>query len=199
MDMSTLPGDPVRLFSDYVALTGVGQLEPELDSDSALAGKRLGLINGASWIALWGNYFGRLILPGVQLVNAGNDAVQLPTDSLANAEILDEPGVASEVRTSSIGLGTDFTTLTSKSITVPAAGYVLALAGCSIKASHSGGTSDADLGISNSSSSLPASQAVAITIPSAAPDGNYWFPGSYHGIFEVGAAGHYTFYFLGND
>ena len=75
--MTRLPSDPVRLFSDYTALTGVARLEPEPGGDPALVGKRLGLINGASWIALWCNYFGRLYLPGVKLVNAGNDAVQL--------------------------------------------------------------------------------------------------------------------------
>jgi Asp/Glu/hydantoin racemase len=75
--MVTWPEDPVRLFSEYVALTGVGQLEPDLGGDPALSGKRLGLINGASWITLWSNYFGGRHLPGVQLVNAGNDAVQL--------------------------------------------------------------------------------------------------------------------------
>ena len=42
-----------------------------------LIGKRLGLVNGSSWITAWSNYFGRLYLPGVQLVNAGNDAIQL--------------------------------------------------------------------------------------------------------------------------
>ena len=75
--MSIFPADPLRLFSDCVSLTGVVRLEPELDGDPAFLGKRLGLINGASWITLWCTYFGRLYLPGVQLVNAGNDAVQL--------------------------------------------------------------------------------------------------------------------------
>jgi hypothetical protein len=37
----------------------------------------LGLINGSSWVTLWSNYFGRLFLPGVHLVNVGNEAVQI--------------------------------------------------------------------------------------------------------------------------
>jgi Asp/Glu/hydantoin racemase len=87
MRMPAFPNDPIRLFSDYVALTGVGRLEPELGGDPALVGKRLGLLNGASWITLWCNYFGRLYLPGAQLVNAGNDAVQLNfTRAHANGE-----------------------------------------------------------------------------------------------------------------
>jgi len=75
--MPTFPNDPIRLFSDYVAVTGIGRLEPEPDGDPMLLGKRLGLINGACWITLWCDYFGKLYLPGVQLVNAANDAVQL--------------------------------------------------------------------------------------------------------------------------
>ncbi|NIQ78310.1 MAG: hypothetical protein GTN93_09485, partial [Anaerolineae bacterium] len=85
--MPTFPDDPIRLFSDYVAVTGIGRLEPEPNGDPALLGKRLGLINGACWITLWCDYFGKLYLPGVQLVNAGNDAVQLNfTRAFANGE-----------------------------------------------------------------------------------------------------------------
>jgi hypothetical protein len=72
-----LPSDPLRLFSDYLRVTGVARTEPEPAQDPALAGKRLGLINGSSWVTLWSNYFGRLYLPGVHLVNAGNEAVQI--------------------------------------------------------------------------------------------------------------------------
>ena len=71
------PIDCFRLFFEYVKVTGIGRLEGDHGGDPALQGRRLGLINGASWIALWCNYFGKLYLPGVKLVNAGNDAVQL--------------------------------------------------------------------------------------------------------------------------
>lgn len=69
--------DPVALFSDYLRVTGVPHLGPEPTGEQGLLGKRLGLLNGATWIVLWTNYFGRRYLPGVQLVNAGNEAVQL--------------------------------------------------------------------------------------------------------------------------
>jgi len=85
--MPAFPDDSIRLFSDYVAVTGIGRLEPEPNGDPALLGKRLGLINGACWIMLWCDYFRKLYLPGVQLVNAGNDAVQLNfTRAFANGE-----------------------------------------------------------------------------------------------------------------
>ena len=69
--------DPAHLFSDYLVVTGIAHLGPEPSGVSGLIGKRLGLLNGSSWITLWSNYFGRLFLPGVHLVNAGSEAVQL--------------------------------------------------------------------------------------------------------------------------
>jgi len=69
--------DPIPLFSDYLRLTGVAHLGPEAAGAPELLGKRLGLLNGSSWITLWANYFGRLYLPGVHLINVGNEAVQI--------------------------------------------------------------------------------------------------------------------------
>jgi len=74
-DLST--AEAMHLFSDYLRVTGVAHSGPEGHGDARLLGKRLGLLNGSSWIALWANYFGRLYLPGVHLVNAGNEAVQI--------------------------------------------------------------------------------------------------------------------------
>jgi len=69
--------DAVQLFSNYLKVTGVAHIDPESDGDPALIGKRLGLLNGSSWITLWSNYFGRMFLPGVHLVNIGNEAIQM--------------------------------------------------------------------------------------------------------------------------
>lgn len=69
--------EPLEFFSNYLRLTGIAHLGPEKQGDPRLLGKRLGLLNGSSWVTAWSNYFGRLLLPGVTLVNAGNDAVQL--------------------------------------------------------------------------------------------------------------------------
>jgi len=69
--------EAIQLFSNYLRVTGVAHTGPELQGDPQLVGKRLGLLNGSSWITLWANYFGRIYLPGVHLVNAGNEAVQI--------------------------------------------------------------------------------------------------------------------------
>ena len=69
--------DPIELFSSYMKVTGVPSLSYEKAEDSRLQGKKLGVINGSSWVSLWSTYFGKTILPGVKIINAGNEAVQL--------------------------------------------------------------------------------------------------------------------------
>lgn len=65
------------LFSKYIRLTGVSSLAYQKAEEPYLQGKRLGIINGSSWITLWSTYFGNRILPGVKLINVGNEAQQL--------------------------------------------------------------------------------------------------------------------------
>jgi hypothetical protein len=74
-DLST--AEAIQLFSNYLRVTGVAHTGPEPHGDPRLLSKRLGLLNGSSWITLWANYFGHIYLPGVHLVNAGNEAVQI--------------------------------------------------------------------------------------------------------------------------
>lgn len=74
---SKLPQDPIALFSSYMGMVDVPRLEKDAGDDPSLAGKTLGLVNGSAWIQLWSYYFGRKHLPGVKLVNIGNEAIQL--------------------------------------------------------------------------------------------------------------------------
>ncbi len=75
--MSISPMNPIDLFSMYMQTTGVPSLSPESEGEPGLKGKTLGVINGGGWIMLWSSFFGRKILPGVKIVNVGNEAVQL--------------------------------------------------------------------------------------------------------------------------
>jgi Asp/Glu/hydantoin racemase len=77
MKMNPFGVDPIQLFSAYMSVTGVPTLAPATGPDPKLSGKKLGVVNGASWVSLWSTYFGRLMLPGVKIINAGNEAVQL--------------------------------------------------------------------------------------------------------------------------
>ncbi|MGQ9619969.1 MAG: aspartate/glutamate racemase family protein [Bacteroidales bacterium] len=69
--------DAITLFSRYMELTGVPELTYKKSPDPLLQGKKLGVVNGSSWISLWSNWFGKKILPGVKIINVGNEAVQL--------------------------------------------------------------------------------------------------------------------------
>mgnify|MGYP002777661969 CR=1 FL=1 len=61
----------ISLFNEYMRLTGT----PTLADEST--GKKLGVVNGSHWVSLWSTYFGRTVLPGVKIVQVGNEGVQL--------------------------------------------------------------------------------------------------------------------------
>lgn len=69
--------DPIKLFGDYMKLTGTPSLKEASGSDPVLSGKRLGVVNAGSWVSLWSTYFGQKMLPGVKIINSSNEAVQL--------------------------------------------------------------------------------------------------------------------------
>ena len=69
--------DPIELFNMYMKVVGVPHIEDEPGGEPLLKGKKLGIVNGASWILLWTCYFGKTVLPGVKIINVGNEAVQL--------------------------------------------------------------------------------------------------------------------------
>lgn len=69
--------DPVRLFSDYMRVVGTPRLDFDTAADPRLQGRKLGVINGSNWVSLWCDWFGHSLLPGVKIVNAGCEAVQL--------------------------------------------------------------------------------------------------------------------------
>ena len=73
----TLPEKPIRWFSETLQLTGVAHTGPESFGNTDFIGKRVGLINGSSWIVPCANYFGRLFIPGAHLINIGNEALQV--------------------------------------------------------------------------------------------------------------------------
>jgi len=75
--MKNISSDPGTLFSLYMKLTGTPSLDIPKTDDRSLYGKKLGVINGSSWTSLWSTYFGKKMLPGVKIINVGNEAVQL--------------------------------------------------------------------------------------------------------------------------
>ena len=128
---------------------------------------------------------------------SGDDAVLLPTSAVSAVEILDEPGVASASSTGMIELSGPIETLLSRSITVPASGYVLAMATAEVEIHHGASYSSAFFGVSDSNSSFPTAGAKYHRIPAGATQ-DTWMPGvSVHYVFPV-TEGTHTFYFLGD-
>jgi Asp/Glu/hydantoin racemase len=69
--------DPKQLFGDYMRVTGTPTLQETPGIMPELNGKKLGVVNGSNWVSLWSTWFGKRLLPGVKIINVGNEAVQL--------------------------------------------------------------------------------------------------------------------------
>jgi hypothetical protein len=127
---------------------------------------------------------------------AGNSAVILPNDAIGRAEIFDEPGVASIKSSSAVTLDGTVQTLLTRDITVPTAGFVLAIGTVEAVITHSTGTaSNAQFGVSETTG-FPLNQDLDLNLPVGAPSGTYQFPVTVHGLFSV-TAGANTINFLG--
>jgi len=155
-----------------------------------------------------GNYAGtlepRLVISGsaraavFSMTSSGDNSVTLPTDAIGAAEIEDEPGTASTLGLGPIVSATGYRTILSRTITIPTAGYVLALATSEIELSHTTGSSTgATFGLTEDPNSLPSYQDFEFAWPSVAPTGVYQIPVSVHALFSA-TAGSHTFYFVMN-
>jgi hypothetical protein len=183
--------------------------EPDVDGTGGYM--RIRRSAASTGIAVDGNYLNsnepRLSISGstqgayFRMDQSGDGSVALPAGAISSAEILDEPGAASYAEASpsavTISVGS-YTTIASRSITVPAAGYVLVIATGQAQAAHTTeAASSCNFGVSDAATSLPINQDVAFVIPSAAASGAYHVPATVHGLFSVAGAGTYTYYFLG--
>jgi hypothetical protein len=132
------------------------------------------------------------------MADTGNASVELPASAIAAAECFDEPGVASNANSNGVTIAsTALTIILSRTITVPAAGYVLVLGTTQFEISHSTGMNDLyNIGVSDSSTALPVNQDLFMTVIDALPTGVYEKIVSPHGLFAV-SAGANTFYLLG--
>ena len=75
------------------------------------------------------NYAGYFAGPLRVSTTSGDAAVQLPGNSISASEILDEPGISRSKNSSSVTISTTgVTNITSSTITIPAAGYIVARA-----------------------------------------------------------------------
>ncbi|MEW5700906.1 MAG: hypothetical protein AB1792_01570 [Candidatus Zixiibacteriota bacterium] len=129
----------------------------------------------------------------------GNDGVVLPQNAISALEERDEPGVANNNATTLIDLDGTVQTLLSRSITAPAAGYVLVIGTLTIDITHLSGVFDeAVFAVSNQSGSIPSGQNFKVLMEAALPTGPYQQVVTVHGLFSVGE-GLSTLYLLGRE
>lgn len=127
----------------------------------------------------------------------GNDALTLPAGSVGPDELFAAAGIASIFRSTGASIGTTVSTVTSRSISVPAPGYVVVLATANVGFTR---LTNADgfviMAVSDINNQLPGTTRTLVRMPrSGLTPGQYDFPGTSHGVFEVTAAGQFTYYF----
>ena len=131
---------------------------------------------------------------------SGDDAVELPWSSVSSTEMQNEPGVNSTSTINLIDLAGGIEPLLSRTIYVPASGFVVAVASAEAYALHDGeNVSSAYFGLSDTDDSFPTGASVYHRIPANAGGGS-WYPGvSVTWMFPTPSAGAYTFYFVGQQ
>lgn len=120
----------------------------------------------------------------------GDGSVVLPNDAISAPEIDDEPGVASNLNAGTLTLNSSVKTLTSRTITVPADGYVIASAFTSLESGVSPGFYNGFLSIEDVPTSLGTSD-VSMILPAVEKQ-----VASITKVFSVNAGAN-AFYFRG--
>ncbi len=89
----------------------------------------------------------------MHLTGTGDASVQLPTDAISSAEILDEPGIGRAVRANAIAADWDWTTIHSRTCTFPTSGYAVVLVTADLQVQFQ--NIHVEFGITNNSTIAP--------------------------------------------
>jgi len=128
----------------------------------------------------------------------GDDAVVLPLNAINSFELLNEVGVTNNTDVTHT-FTSNFTNITSQTISAPTEGYILAIGTAQLNINHTNGSpTQGEFGVSNISQSLTGFQDIAIGIPNSGTTGFYFQAGSVHGIFEA-VVGANTIYLVGRE
>lgn len=127
----------------------------------------------------------------------GKNALILPLNGISSMEINNEAGLASSHGSGSFNFSGSMSVITSRTITVPSDGYVVAFASGQLNVTHvTADNSTVEFGLSDNTSSIPSNLDMNISIPILATAGLYVASANVHGVFDV-TEGTHTFYFLG--
>jgi len=204
-------GGELRLYDESVPSNITAQLDANISTGGTLA---LNQEDGTSGVTLNGGSTANgstLFMrnaAGASTISldadlTGTTAAVLPSGSISDLEIFDEPGVASnnaDGGVSSINLSAAVQTLLSRSLTAPSTGYVLVIGTVGVRINHTTGASSfAELGISDAAGTFPATQDdLLLDVSLNAASGFYRHIVTVQGLFSV-SAGASTFYLLGHE
>ena len=184
-----------------------GTLESDSDTGGFMSLKRNAASDG---FLVNGNYLGlqgtRVDILGTTTAITldasaeGNESVELPPDAISAPEILDEPGAGYDWRAVTYNLDTGITSVAGRTVTVPAAGYVIVWGTAEVQIDHTSGTADhGRLGVSANQTSYPSAQNNDLKLDAGLQTGVYNFPVTVHGLFEVADGGAFTYYLIGSE
>jgi len=194
---------------------GSGNMHTQLRTDGNSVGGYLRITRNSaeSGFVVDGNYNGtqqpRVAVLGsgrsavFDMSTSGDNSVLLPGGSITAAEIGDEAGIGSSYAGTGlfgITLSGGYEVFTSRTITVPVAGYVFAIGSVDVILSHTNGMSTSAIFVLSSSDSGPVEPATDLQprIAGEAPSGGYNIPTTCTCVFSVDA-GSFTCYFLANE
>ena len=131
----------------------------------------------------------------------GDQSLVLPAASVGPSELFAAPGLASIFRNQAVSINNNISTITSRSITVPAPGFVVVIATASFGVQRTSNTNGLLLmAVSDVANTMPFATRTALRMPpSTLTFGQYDFPAVSHGVFDVGTPGQYTFFLNANS
>ncbi len=140
--------------------------------------------------------------PTAKLHVAGDTKIngELTTGTFYSSNITDAPGLASAASGTGLGLTTSFRPYLTREITVPTSGWILALGCTRLWLQHgTTGTTFAEVGLSDDSSSLPTAYRYIPQLSSDVPAGGYGLVAGFNRLFYCPSAGTYTFYMVARE
>lgn len=145
--------------------------------------------NGVNSAEIASNAVGTSEIDNLSILN-----VDVANDEITAAKLADEAGVAQTVTSVTFNISTTASNVSSRTMTLPASGYVLVMATAEARVSHVNGTgSGVEFGVNDGSAALTPDQRKRWYISANAPTGTYRAILSSQKIFQSNS-GNRTFY-----
>lgn len=131
----------------------------------------------------------------------GDLAVELPQNAINSDEMVDEPGLASNINTASVTLtGSTPQSMISRTITPPDDGFILALGQSVARIAHTSGTGTSGaVGLSDDGLNFGTAQDMNVIISGNAPGGAYAIPAHVSAVFPATAGVAKTIHLMASE